>query len=130
MAWKCPQCGFDSNADDSSVCAGCGFTKFPRGIRLTTAGGETIEFSIETAVGKYMLKNPVGEESKYASEEQFRIVKNHSSGKWAVEHAPAAVNPTFVNGSDISASGKTDVETGSIISIGPDFCKLEVEVIS
>jgi hypothetical protein len=129
MSWKCPCCGFEANTDDSRQCAGgCGYVRIPRSVALTSsATGKQITISVETTVGKYLLKSFAGEESVFASEPQFRIYKDQGLGSWAIQHLDGAKNPTFCDGASV-ISAPTPLHDGSVVSIGPERMKLSVRL--
>ena len=126
MNWKCPQCGLGENTDDCATCLSCGYVNIPASVILSSSStGKRFSMSIDTVVGIYGLKPVVGDEAKYASPEQFRIKKDLSAGHWKVFHMPDAKNPTWVNGTAVTAGGEV-LEEGSIITIGPELAKLKV----
>lgn len=130
MGWKCPRCGFEDNSESSRNCSGgCGYVRIPRTVTLTSAAtGQRISISVDTVVGKYLLKTFAGDEHIYASEPQFKIVKDAALGCWAIEHLESAKNPTFCNGSSLAA-GPTALPDGCIISLGPERMKLTVSLV-
>jgi hypothetical protein len=83
--------------------------------------------SLDTTVGKYLLRSLVGEDAKFASEPQYKIYKDETLGSWAVQHMHGAKNPTFCNGVDIGTT-PMGLEDGSIISIGSEQVKLTVQM--
>ena len=128
MAWKCSDCGYPDIPDEVVTCPGCGYVKCPASVSLTSpATGKSMSIRINTDVGKYMLKPYVGDDYRYASDPQFRIVKQASAGQWIVQHMPGAKNPTFYNGAELPESGQA-LEEGGVISIGPEKAKLVVSL--
>jgi len=126
MSWKCPECGLDENPDDESKCLSCGYVKVPDCVVLVSSStGESFSMRIDTVVGKYVLKTIVGDDYKFASDKQFRIVKDSLAGEWRVFHVAEAVNQTFVDGTELS-SGGTALREGMVVSVGVDKVKLKV----
>jgi len=125
MAWKCPDCGFNGNKDDNPHCQSCGYAKIPQAVVLTAIeGGKKISMSLDTTIGKQLLKNLVGDDSRFVTDNQFRITKNKSLGKWLIQHEPSAKNPTFYKGAPLA--GEQALEKDAVISIGPEKAKLIV----
>jgi hypothetical protein len=126
MPWKCPRCGFDANENVRPCSGGCGYIRFPSAVVLASvATGRQISMSVETVVGKYLLKSFAGEDAVYASDPQFRFYKDEIKGSWVVEHLNGAKNPTFCDGESVVAAA-TPLHEGSVISIGPERMKLVV----
>lgn len=99
----------------------------PSRVALTAAAsGKTMTISIETMVGKGVLR-PLGDPDYiYASEPQFHILRDPASGEWVVVHDGAAKNPTCVNGKALSA--KSPLKNGDYVSVGPTKLRLNVAI--
>ncbi len=65
-------------------------------------------------IGRDQFRN-YGEVYKYVSPEQFQLMLNDSG--WEIRGLPSAVNPTFLNGEDITDK-TVKVKEGDIIKIG------------
>ena len=126
MVWKCNECGFDANPDAELKCEACGYSEATILILTAQATGKSIEMRIATAVGKQLLKSFVGEESRIASEVQFRLSRDSASGDWTVTHDSSAPNPTFLDLQPLT--GSAVVRDGSVLSIGPERMLLTVSI--
>lgn len=129
MPWKCPNCGYE-NADARRECQGlCGFVCIPSAVALRAAATDRrLTFSIDTAVGKYLLRSIAEEDAIYASEPQFRIYKDAALGAWALQHARDAKNPTYCDGVALNDEPAA-LHEGSTVSIGPERLKLTVHLV-
>jgi len=129
MAWKCPTCGFDVNEDGQTDCAGgCGFVRFPARLVLAAGtAGQKLSMGLSTSVGRRLLEPLVGADARFASEVQFQILRLDAQGVWAVQHAPAATNPTFLNGVPLSGPPAA-LENGAVLSIGLEKARLTVQM--
>jgi hypothetical protein len=129
MSWKCPCCGYEANGDDSRLCAGgCGYVRLPRIVVLTSnSTGKQITLSVETTVGKYLLRSFAGDEAVYASEPQFAIYKDTALASWAIKHLEGAKNPTFCDGVCI-LTAPAPLHDGSVVSIGSERMKLSIRL--
>src|SRR5665213_142793 len=124
MSRKCPVCGFENTLSDSRACqGGCGHTDFGTLVLISEATGQRTTMSIETRVGRGLLRSFAGEDAKYASEEQFVVYMDGVLGCWAIRATSTAKNPTFVDGAPIG--DKAALANGTRISIGKDRMKLQ-----
>jgi hypothetical protein len=129
MTWKCPNCGFDANPGTTAECeGGCGYLRLPDELLLISeATTQTLRMRIDTPVGRQLLLRTAGEEGRYASDPQFHVGKAPELGGWAIRHDPEARNPTFLDGVALGLS-PSRLAPGAFVSIGPDKCRLRVEV--
>jgi hypothetical protein len=132
MPWKCPQCGADGLDDGLSSHAvdagGCGFSKFPAGVVLTSAAsGKELSVRLPTMVGQAVLRRLAPDECKYASTDQFRVDKSPERGGWVVYAIPYAANPTYLNGAPIPADGQV-LKAGDSLSIKGKYLLLSVSL--
>jgi hypothetical protein len=126
MVWKCNACGFEANPDADSKCEACGYSEATILMLTSRATGKSIEMQIATAVGKQLLKSFVGDESRFASDVQFRLARDAASGDWTVTHDSSAANPTFLDVQPLV--GSAVVKDGSVLSIGPEKMCLTVSI--
>ena len=125
-AWHCDNCGHDANDASDPRCHACGEYRMPRRVVLAgEASGDELAMHITTKVGQRLLATVDAADSQFASSDQFEIVKTESG--WQVRHEASATNPTFYNGSPLSAEPQS-LEPDTIISIGPDRLKLRVRL--
>jgi hypothetical protein len=128
MTWKCQSCGFD-NPDSSSVCqGGCGFVRLGSLVLVAEGTGSKLTMNIDTLVGRRHLRKLDAAASRFASDPQFRLFRDNARGGWLVEHQATAVNPTLVNGVEIS-SGPVALGEGAILSIGAEQLKMRVQIL-
>ncbi|MBN2584457.1 MAG: FHA domain-containing protein [Planctomycetes bacterium] len=125
MTWKCLKCGFSANVDGTAMCSGCGDVRLGRLVLVSQETGQQIVMSIDTTVGRNLLRTFAGEDAAYASEPQFRLTRDAAAGKWTIRKADGARNPTFVNGVEL-ADEPVALDSDSVISIGPEKVKLTV----
>ncbi len=126
MVWKCKACGFEANPDAELKCEACGYSEATILTLTSQATGKSIEMRIATAVGKQLLKSFVGEESRFASEVQFRLARDTAIGNWTITPELSATNPTFLNRQPLT--GVAVVDDGSVLSIGPEKMLLTVSI--
>lgn len=126
MPWKCMQCGFSNAVEGSRMCEGCGHAELGRLVLVNELNGKRMAMGLQTLIGRRMLLSVVGEEGKYASDEQFEVYKDLSVPAWVVRAARSAKNPTFLNGTCLGDAPAT-LEAGAILSIGPERGMLRVE---
>ncbi|NBQ67632.1 MAG: hypothetical protein EBU46_01895 [Nitrosomonadaceae bacterium] len=93
---------------------------------IGTETGKCISMTIDTIVGKRLLSGIGGDDSRYASEPQFHLVKDLAHGRWLVVHDSGAKNPTFLNGRLLSVP--TPIEAEAVLTIGPERLKLKVSI--
>lgn len=105
----------------------CGFIRFGRLVLVSTATDRELRMNLDTAVGKSLLKRVVGEEVRFASEPQFHVQRCELATGWLLTPDPKAVNPTYVNGTQIS-SGGTKLSAGHQITIGGNRAELKVKI--
>lgn len=127
MSWKCPECGFEGNTDTRPVCDGCGYADCGTLALLAVDTGEWMRLSIDTAVGRRLLRTFAGSDAAYASDPQFWLRRDPERGGWTVTHASDAHNPSYAGGTPIGSS-PTPVEPGATLSIGPDRLRLRVSI--
>jgi hypothetical protein len=133
MSWKCPQCGVEGLGDaltaHSIEAGGCGYSKFPAGVVLTSAaGGKELALRLPTMLGQSVLRtlDPVG--SRFASAEQFRVDKSAARGGWVVHNVSHATNPTYLNGASIAAEGQV-LKAGDSLSIKGKYLQLSIRLL-
>ncbi len=80
---------------------------------VLSSTGKPLKININTAIGKSVLKQSVGEESQYFSDPQFQI--NKTNDGWHLIPNNAAVNKTVVNGK--IASGQVRLNLNDRIGI-------------
>lgn len=124
MSVKCKICGLER----TRICDHCGDVAFGVLRIVSQATGKSITFSTaeRRPLGRTFLRNIAGEEAVYASEPQFFVYKDHNLRSWVIETAPAAVNPTHVDGRPLGPLAQP-LKTGSVISI-KDKMPLEVKL--
>ena len=91
-----------------------------------SATGKTMTLGVDTVVGKGTLRPLGAPDYIYASEPQFHILREVTTGEWIVVPDGAAKNPTFLNGGALA--GKSALRDGAILSIGPARLKLTVTI--
>ncbi|HEV2146412.1 MAG TPA: hypothetical protein VGR37_03255 [Longimicrobiaceae bacterium] len=126
MAWKCPACGFGNEADDARRCDSCGHTRAGRVVLVSEHTSQRLTVAVDTPVGKRLLRGIAGDDSVYASEPQFLLSRDLVEGGWRIAPAPGAVNPTFLNGAELTEPSAA-LEHGATLSIGPERLRLRVE---
>jgi len=125
MGWKCPECGYETNSDETKQCRGCGTIHIPPSFGLVSdTAGRTLAFRIDTVCGKNMIRNIVGDDYRYADQRQFKLSKQNTG--LYIYHENEAVNKTLYNNSIIPPEG-CQLATGGIITIGNDLAKMRVE---
>lgn len=133
MSWKCPQCGVEGLEDALTAHAiesgGCGYVKFPGGVALTGAAtGKELVLRLTTTLGRASLQAIDPNEVRFASLEQFSIDKAPDRGGWVIKHLSYAVNPTYLNGAEISPEGAV-LRTGDALSIKDKYLRLTVRLL-
>jgi hypothetical protein len=126
MAWKCPACGYISEAENARRCESCGHTRAGRVILVSEQTAQRLTVAVDTPVGKRLLHSFAGADSVYASEPQFLLARDLVEGGWKISPAPGARNPTFLNGAELKEPSAA-LEHGAILSIGPERLRLRVE---
>lgn len=126
MAWKCQQCGHESE-DSSTCCQGCGVARLGSLVLSSETTGKKLSMRINTDVGQYLLRNLVADDAKFAANPQFHLTCGRATGTWMIQHDTKAKNPTFLNGTPLSLEPSA-LNEGSIITIGSDKAKLTVEM--
>src|ERR1041384_3030858 len=125
MPWKCPNSGTE-NADDRHICMTWGYVRLSRVMLTACATGKTMTIGVDTPVGKGSMR-PLGDpDYVYASDPQFHILRDPTSGEWVVVHDCTAKNPTHLNGYALSA--KTPLRNGTFLTVGPARLKLAVDI--
>jgi len=81
---------------------------------LENGSGANIAINITSELGRRNFAS-WGEDSKYLSSPQFRIIAG-KPGVWRVSHCPEATNATLLNGKELSAS--MDLKNGMVLSVG------------
>ena len=126
MTSICPKCR-SRNPGGTTLCAECGHVRMPeRVVLIGDRSGRPLRMHVSTTVGRRLLQGVVGHEARFASESQFRIVKDPSIG-WVVAHEPCAANPTYYNGAKVGVETPA-LEHGSVITVGPDNMRLHVRL--
>ena len=126
--WKCPQCGFPDNPQDSRRCESCGFVRLGKLVLVSAETEGRLTVGVDTAIGKRLLQSFAGEDHIYAGEPQFLLSRDLVEGGWRITAVPDARNPTFLNGVDL-AGGSAPLEHAATVSIGPTKMTLRVEVV-
>lgn len=125
MPWKCPACGFENRAD-ARRCESCGHTRAGRLVLVSVLTSQKLTVAVDTPVGKHLLRGIAGDDYVYASEPQFLLSRDLVNGGWRIAPAPGAVNPTFLNGAELTEPHAALVH-GATLSIGPERLQLRVE---
>jgi len=128
MPWKCPQCGVNNADDTKRTCEACGFTEFGTLVLASAETGKEIKTNIDMVAGKNLLKTFAGDESRFASEPQFKLTRDAALGGWAIQAVTGATNPTFYNGAALPETA-VKLDEGGVISIGPEKMKLTVKLV-
>lgn len=124
MSRHCRHCA--SAVEPTAItCVVCN-SSLVRAVRLEGGAG-SLEASIATDVGAANLKRVIGDDARYATMTQFRIVRG-SEGAWRVEHSPSAKNPTFVNGAAVPHEGHR-LADGDQISLAGKAGHLTVRLV-
>jgi len=126
MAWKCPQCGFMHDDPATVRCEACGFTRHGKVVLVAEETSGRIGVSVDTPVGKTLLKSFAGSDHVYAGEPQFVLARDLVAGGWSIAPAAGAKNPTFLNGAPLG-DAPAPVRHGATITIGPTRLRLRVE---
>ena len=126
MAWKCPSCGITTGTDHARRCESCGHTRAGRVVLVSGQTSQRLTVSVDTPVGKRLLRSFAGDDYVSASEPQFVLARDPVEGGWRISPAPHAVNPTFLDGAELTEPSAV-LEHGAILSIGPDRLRLRVE---
>ena len=129
MTWFCSKCNYQTNPDDISVCVGCGSRRCPRRVVLTSpATALSISMTVDTVIGRGLLKAQglVGEDYRYAGEEQYRILL-HATGLpvWSVQHCQPNINATLLDGVALGFE-PFQLSNGSSITVGSTSAQLVV----
>lgn len=125
MIAKCPKCGTE-NSDNCSACKACGYLRPTRVVLTCATTGKELAIGVDTAVGRGCLKLLGDPDSIFASDPQFHILRDQSSGEWLVLHDSGAKNPTFLNGTALST--KCTLRDGAYLTLGPSKLRLNVEI--
>jgi hypothetical protein len=126
MAWKCPACGFLSEADDVRRCESCGHARIGALTLVSEQTSRRLRVAVDTPVGKHLLRSFAGDDHVYASEPQFLLARDLVEGGWRIAAAPGAVNPTLLDGAELPETPAA-LEHGATLSIGPERLRLRVE---
>lgn len=126
MAWKCPACGFLNAQTEARRCESCGHVRASRLALVAEQTTQRLTVSVDTPVGKALLRSFAGADHVYASEPQFLLTRDLVEGGWRIVPAPGALNPTFLNGAALAGEGAL-LEPGASLSIGPERLRLRVE---
>jgi len=125
MAWKCPSCGVVNETDASRRCESCGHVRTGTLALVSEQTSQRLTVTVDTPVGKRLLRGVAGEDHVYASEPQFLLSRDLAEGGWKVSPAEGTVNPTFLNGAELTAP--SPLEHGAVLSVGPERLRLRVE---
>ena len=128
MPWKCPECGIEIPDSAGKGCDACGYIRFGTLILVSEASGKELQIGIDTSVTGYLLKGLAGEDSRYASVDQFRVYRDSAIKSWAVRHTPEAKNPTCLNGKPLELV-PAPLKEGDVLSIGPEHLRLKVKIV-
>ncbi|MDQ3522755.1 MAG: hypothetical protein M3434_10530 [Gemmatimonadota bacterium] len=126
--WKCPQCGFPDNPQDSRRCDSCGFVRAGKLVLVSAETEGRLTVGVDTAIGRRLLQGFAGADHIYAGEPQFLLSRDLGEGGWKITAAPAATNATFLNGADL-AGKSAPLEHAATVSIGPSKMQLRVEIV-
>lgn len=126
MSWKCPACGFINERADSRRCDSCGHTRAGKIVLISEQTTQRLTVSVDTPIGKALLRSFAGEDHVYASEPQFLLARDLTEGGWRISPAPGARNPTFLNGAELTGEA-APLEHGATLSIGPSRLRLRAE---
>ncbi|HOI54326.1 MAG TPA: FHA domain-containing protein [Phycisphaerae bacterium] len=127
MTWKCAKCGFSANVDGAAMCSGCGDVRLGRLVLVSEETGQQIVMSVDTTVGRGLLRTFAGDDARYAAEPQFRVTRDVAVGKWTASPAAGTKNATCVDGVPLG-DAPVPLGEGSVISIGPDKMRLAVKI--
>lgn len=83
---------------------------------LRGAIGKGLSTRIDLDVGQRLLRGIVGDDAKYASELQFRLVRRSLEG-WVLEAAAGTTNETWHNGAPVAARTTVVLRPGDEISL-------------
>jgi hypothetical protein len=128
MSWKCPECGTEIPDIAGNGCDACGYIRYGTLILASEASGKELQIRIDTSVTGYLLKGLAGEDSRYASVDQFRVYRDSAIKSWAVRHTPEAKNPTCLNGKPLE-SVAAPLKEGDVLSIGPERLRLKIKIV-
>jgi len=128
MPWKCPECGTEIPDTAGKGCDACGYIRFGTLILASEASGKELQIGIDTSVTRYLLKGLVGEESRYASPDQFHVCRDSAVKSWVVSHTVEAKNPTCLNGRPLETAPEP-LKDGDVLSIGPERLRLRVRIV-
>jgi hypothetical protein len=117
MSWKCQECGLLNEKDSPRVCEGCGKADLGVLTLLVEATGKKLRMSVDTAVGRALLKPLAGDDARFASDAQFRVCKDEGRGVWIIHADASATNPTLLNGKPL-AEDPAPLAAGHVLSIG------------
>ena len=82
--------------------------------------------ALDTMIGKASLR-PLGDPDYiYASEPQFHILRDSTTGQWVVLPDGAAKNPTHFDGHPLTS--RTLLRDGAVLALGPSRLKLTVTI--
>jgi len=125
--WKCPQDGIESPLTVRK-CPVCGWANMPRCVSLQSeATGKAADIAGTTKLGRAVFTQRFADpEAKYASDEQFEIVRDEVVVAWMVRPVAGALNATFYNGTEVPPTG-CELTEGGVISIGRSRMKLTVK---
>jgi hypothetical protein len=126
MEWKCPACGFMNAEANPRRCDSCGHTRTGMLVLVSERSAQRLRVSVDTPVGKRLLRSLDADDHVYASEPQFLLSRDLVEGGWRIAPAPGALNPTFVDGAELTAPW-TALEHGATLSVGPERLRLRVE---
>ncbi len=111
--WTCESCGVSGLDDAVSRCPGCGQPRF-RELTLTGPAGSVV-VRLDLAFGSRNLAELVGEDSRYAEAEQFRVFRR--DGEWFLAAAvPPPRNPVAVNGAAVGGE-PVRLANGDVVAI-------------
>ncbi|MEO6760280.1 MAG: protein kinase [Saprospiraceae bacterium] len=83
-------------------------------IRLVTAGGESLQISVRTVVGKAVLRR-FGAEAEFWDDRQCTL-ERQPDGRWMVTPMPGTVNETLLNGTPLTSP--RGLSEGDVLAAG------------
>ena len=124
--WRCPNDGLEWSVTQKK-CTTCGYANMAACVALQSAAtGRGAEIAGTMRLGKAIFAQRFSDpDAKFASDEQFEIVRDGDLVAWLVRPVSGAHNPTFYNGTEVPPGG-CELATGGVITIGRSKMKLHV----
>jgi len=120
----CPKCGHGP-WDLSVRCSVCGYFE-PGALRICGEKG-TRDFRLAGPVGRPLLQQMVGEDSRFADHHQFTLLRDPDRG-WLIEAVPTR-NPTQLQGRELPPGVPQALATGDVLTIGGSKARMTVELL-